>query len=152
MVSPGAALAVDTVLPGAGEDVSDYLTPEQCGDAVDAWSREYAELGYYGLPDTLSVEGYDMTSEDMMACALKSGNMSFWMIPFFVNNVLEFIIGLAGLIAVLMIMVGAYYYIAGGVTDDKEKGKTIIKYALGGFILVLVSWTLVNILLLFLTA
>ncbi len=50
-----------------------------------------------------------------------------------------------------MILVGAYYYIAGGISEDKEKGKTIIKYAIGGFVLVLASWTLVNVLLLFLT-
>jgi len=136
------------LLPGGGtDDFSQSWTAEQCGLAVDYWTSEYAKVGYSGLPETLG----GITADQMLCCALKSGHISFWMLPYFVNNVLNFIIGLAGLIAVAMIMVGAYYYIAGGVTDDKEKGKTIIKFALGGFILVLVSWTLVNVLLLALT-
>ena len=122
-----------------------------CALFVDAWTAEYAGGGYAILPDTLTVEGWEVTAEQMLSCALYSGNIHFWMLPYFVNNVLEFVIGLAGLIAVLMILVGAYYYIAGGISEDKEKGKTIIKYAIGGFVLVLASWTLVNVLLLFLT-
>ena len=146
-LSPLTTQAATTLLPDGGDAV-EGKTVEQCSVAVDVWTAAYAEKGYTGLPDEL--EG--LTKEQMMACALKSGNMAFWMLPFFINNVLEFIIALAGLIAVLMIIVGAYYYIAGGVTDDKEKGKTIIKYALGGFVLALSSWVLVNVLLLLLTA
>ena len=145
--SPIVANAANTLLPEGGETVKNK-TIEQCITAVNDWTAAYAEEGYTGLKD-----GYgDLSKEEMMACALKSGNMSFWMVPFFINNVLEFIIALAGLITVLMILIGAYYYIGGGVTDDKEKGKTIIKYALGGFVLVLSSWVLVNVLLLVLTA
>ncbi|MFT7183959.1 MAG: hypothetical protein ACI9QC_000285 [Oceanicoccus sp.] len=60
--------------------------------------------------------------------------------------------GIAGLLSVLMILVGAYYYIAGGISDDKEKGKTIIKFAIGGLILTSLAWILVNFLLLLITA
>ncbi len=90
--------------------------------------------------------------EAILGCALKSGNIQFWMVPYFVVFALEFVIDLAGLIVVLMILVGAYYYIAGGLTDDKEKGRTIITHAIGGFILVLCSWIIVNIILLALTS
>lgn len=90
--------------------------------------------------------------EAILGCALKTGEVQFWMIPYYVVFVMEFVIQLAGLIVVLMIMVGAYYYIAGGLTEDKEKGKTIITYAIGGFILTLSAWILVNILLLALTS
>ncbi len=146
-IFPFSAQAVTSLLPSGGDDV-DKMDAAACTTAVNTWTAAYAEDGYTGLED----EYESLTKEEMMACALKSGSMSFWMLPFFINYVLEFIVGLAGLLSVLMILVGAYYYIGGGVTDDKEKGKTIIKYALGGFVLVLSSWLLVNVLLLVLTA
>ncbi|MEK9160335.1 MAG: hypothetical protein AAB383_06440 [Patescibacteria group bacterium] len=90
--------------------------------------------------------------EAILGCALKTGEIQFWMVPYYVIFAIEFVIDLAGLILVLMIMVGAYYYIAGGLTDDKEKGRTIITHAIGGFVLVLSSWIIVNIILLALTS
>ena len=90
--------------------------------------------------------------EAILGCAMKTGNVQFWMIPYFIVFALEFIIELIGLIVVLMIVVGAYYYIAGGITEDKEKGKNIITHALGGFALALSAWIIVNIILLALTS
>jgi hypothetical protein len=90
--------------------------------------------------------------QDILGCAMKTGNVQFWMIPYFVVFALEFVIEVAGLLIVLMILVGAYYYVAGALTDDKEKGKTIITYAIIGFVVVLSSWALVNIILLALTS
>ncbi len=87
----------------------------------------------------------------MLACGLKSGNMHFWMVPYFVNYALEFVINVAGILVVLMIVVGGYFYIYGAVTEDKEKGKTIITYAIGGYVLVLTSWFIVNAVLLAVT-
>ena len=63
----------------------------------------------------------------------------------------EQIEGDRGLLAILMLIVGAYFYIAGGLTDDKEKGKTVIKYALGGLVLTTLSWIIINVILLALT-
>lgn len=91
-------------------------------------------------------------TETFLACGISSGNMSFWMIPYYIRYTLSFLIGIAGLLSVLMILVGAYYYIAGGISDDKEKGKTIIKFAIGGLILTSLAWILVNFLLLLITA
>lgn len=90
-------------------------------------------------------------SQELLGCALKTGQLKFWMIPYFVTFALEFIINVAGVLVVLMIVVGGYYYIYGAVTDDKEKGKTIIEYAIGGYALVLVSWFVVNAVLLAVT-
>lgn len=89
--------------------------------------------------------------ENILACAMRVGYIQFWMIPYFIAFALEFLIEVTGLLIVLMILIGAYYYIAGGVSEDKEKGKKIITYALGGFILALTSWIIVNLVLLFLT-
>lgn len=155
-LAPNANAAVG-ILPGGGETESgyvsaDWLTVDQCYFAVEIWDEQYATNGYNGLPSEMTIEGSDkMTSEEMLACALKSGNMSFWMVPYFVNYALEYAINVAGIIVVLMIVVGGYYYIYGAVTDDKEKGKTIITYAIGGYALVLVSWFIVNAVLLAVT-
>ena len=73
------------------------------------------------------------------------------MVPYFVNYALEFVINVAGILVVLMIVIGGYFYIYGAVSEDKDKGKTIITYAIGGYVLVLTSWFIVNALLLAVT-
>ncbi len=147
---PGV-FAASSVLPEVDESKWGTCVP---GDSN--WTKKdgWAEL-FNGDPDYIkaildTAEKSDI--EAILGCALKTGEIQFWMVPYYVIFALEFVIELAGLIVVLMIMVGAYYYIAGGLTDDKEKGKTIITYALGGFVLTLSSWILVNILLLALTS
>lgn len=113
----------------------------------------------HGNPDKLqgiiangqTSDGVEVDSAGLLGCAIERGEVKFWMMPYIVNHALEFVIALAGLFVLLMILIGAYYYIAGGVTEDKEKGKKIITYALGGYALLLSSWILVNILLLALT-
>lgn len=87
----------------------------------------------------------------ILGCAVKSGAIKFWMLPFFIKYILQWVINLAGLIAILMILVGAYYYIYGGITDDKTKGKNLILYALGGLILTSIAWFIVNVVLLAIT-
>lgn len=155
-LAPNANAAVG-ILPGGGEVESGYtdastLSANDCYNAVDQWDEQYSVSGYNGVKTEITTtDGKKLSSEEMLACALKSGNMSFWMVPYFVNYALEYAINVAGIIVVLMIVVGGYYYIYGAVTDDKEKGKTIITYAIGGYALVLVSWFIVNALLLAVT-
>ncbi len=167
LFSPQKTQAAIGILPGGaigstdGSVTADALTEAGCSVAVDQWDASYAENGYNGMPDTATFTIKDeesgsevqllINSEEMLACAIKSGNMHFWMVPYFVNYALEFVINVAGILVVLMIVVGGYYYIYGAVTDDKEKGKTIIMYAVGGYALVLVSWFIVNAVLLAVT-
>lgn len=143
--------AATGILPGGGEISASEMSSEECFALVEEWTVAYAESGYYGMPEDEAVGESSVSSDLMLACALKSGNMQFWMVPYFVNYALEFIITVAGVLVVLMIIVGGYFYIWGAVTDDKEKGKTIITYAIGGYILVLISWFIVNALLLLVT-
>lgn len=143
-----SVFAASSVLP----EVSDEYFECDPSNATD-WG--FWDALFNGDPDYIKaiLDGAEKSDiEAILGCALKSGEIQFWMVPYYVIFVMEFVIELAGLIVVLMIMVGAYYYIAGGLTDDKEKGKTIITYALGGFVLTLSSWILVNILLLALTS
>jgi hypothetical protein len=74
-----------------------------------------------------------------------------WMIPFFIKYLIQFAISIAGLVAVGAIIIGGYFYLFGGLVDDKEKGKRAIMYGLGGFVVVLLAWTIVNAVIALLT-
>jgi hypothetical protein len=91
-------------------------------------------------------------SPALLGCAIKTALFKFWMVPYLITYILTFIISLASLISILMIMVGAYFYIAGGLNEDKEKGKNTIKYAIMGLVLTVLSWSIINLLLLAFTA
>lgn len=135
------------------------LLPEATGDTYDVSQMTEAECvemlrafeGSEGGAKRYVTSGGEF-GDAILACAIKSGKIEFWMVPFFVKNALDFLIGLAGLIAVLMILLGAYFYIAGGLTDDAEKGKTIITYAILGLAVVAFAWLIVNVILLAITA
>jgi hypothetical protein len=135
-----------TLLPGnpIGAD-GNPMTEEQCRNALRSIVKD-PETGKMVLG-----AGEPVLTEFWLGCAIKSGRISFWMIPYFINYALDFALSLAGLISILMILVGAYYYISGSLSDDKETGKTIIQYALLGLVIALSSWSVINLLLLALT-
>lgn len=81
---------------------------------------------------------------DVLGCAIKTGRVSMWMIPFFVKYLIQFAISIAGLVAVGAIIIGGYFYLFSGLDNDKERGKKAIMYGLLGFIVVLLAWTIVN--------
>lgn len=92
-------------------------------------------------------EGADIqaTYLDILACAIRTGDIKLWMVPFFIRFFLEFIIGIAGLVAVGGVIYGGYLYLFAGLSDDKEKGKNAIKNGLLGLVLILTAWAIVNI-------
>lgn len=145
-VSVPAVHAATSILPSAGAD----------GASCDPTDAIFVEA-FNEVANTMDFKTYVADNGidkfgEFLGCALKMGYIRFWMIPYFVIFALQFILELAGLLAVLMVVVGGYYYVIGGVTDDKEKGKTIITHALGGLALVLTSWFIVNLVLVALTS
>lgn len=90
--------------------------------------------------------------ETALSCGIKTGRIDMWLIPYYLVRVIDFALLLAGLLSVLFIIIGGYHFIIGSYTDDKEKGKKTIMYALGGLVLCLLAYTLVNLLLLFVTS
>lgn len=136
-----------TLLP-SNENV-DKLSESECVEMIEM--VEYGEYGDQTLEEFVSTSSEEYVV-GWLGCAIKSGYIKFWMVPYFIKYILNWLIGLSGLIAVLMIIIGGYYYILGGVNDDKEKGKKIIQYALGGMVLATLSWIIVNIILLGITS
>ncbi len=73
-------------------------------------------------------------------------------IPCYATYLIEVLVYFAGGIAVLFVVIGGYQYMIGGITEDKEAGKKTLLYALGGFALAVLAWTIVNIVQVFLTS
>lgn len=80
----------------------------------------------------------------VLGCAIKTGKIKLYMMPFFVTYLIQFLLGIAGLIAVLFMVIGGYKYAVGGITEDKESGKKTILHALLGLIVALSAWIVVN--------
>lgn len=97
---------------------------------------------------------YEITSprDTAMSCGIKTGRIDLWLIPYYIVRVIDFGLLLSGILAVLFIVIGGYWFIVGSYTDEKEKGKKTIMYALLGLALSLLSYTLVNLILLFATS
>ncbi len=65
---------------------------------------------------------------------------------------IKFILGAAGITAIIGIMEGGYAYIFGTFTESKEKGKDRIKHTLIGFVLVILAWAIVDIVVVLVTS
>ncbi len=87
-----------------------------------------------------------------LTCGIKSGRIPLWLIPFYIVRVIDFLILFGGMIAVLFMVIGGYHMIIGSYSEEKEKGKNTIKYSLMGLVLSLLAYTIVNVVLLFLTS
>ncbi|MFA6588432.1 MAG: pilin [Patescibacteria group bacterium] len=60
-------------------------------------------------------------------------------------NVVSFVLGLLGLIAVVMILYGGFIWLTAGGNEDKVgSAKKIISSAIIGLIIVLLAWAIVN--------
>ena len=93
--------------------------------------------------DLLSTGNRNVT----LGCAIQTGRISFDMAPYFVTYITNFLLGLSGLICVLFIVIGGYWYVIGGLIEKKEEGKNTIKHALMGMGISLLAWTVVNVLI-----
>lgn len=86
-----------------------------------------------------------LDASDILACGIRTGSIRLWLVPYYIRYILEFVIGIAGLVAVGGIVYGGYLYLFAGVSDDKDKGKKAIMYGVVGMVLTLVAWAVVNI-------
>jgi hypothetical protein len=102
-------------------------------------------MGCYSVPGEI-LQGANVAEiHNILGCAIQHGLLELWMLPFIITELIQFLVALGGMIAMLFIVIGGYQYIIGGITDEKEKGKKTILYAITGFVVVLVSWIVINI-------
>lgn len=77
---------------------------------------------------------------------IKTGTCGLRDIPRFIQYFASYLVGIGGTISVIMMMVGGYQYIIGGVTEEqKNKGKKTITYAIIGLIISSLSWVIINV-------
>jgi len=88
---------------------------------------------------------------NVLGCAIKEGKVKLYMIPYFIQAILEFIIGISGIVSVAAIVYGGYFYLFAGVSEDKDTGKKAIQNGLIGMVISLMAWTVVNIVISLLT-
>ncbi len=150
-----------TVIPDTSRSVDQCLKMMLVVEAKPSEAKAYFidksvgfETGIPGLsfatsdnPKTDDVESDSFVGDpdDILACGIKTGHIKLWMIPYYIKNILEFVIALSGLVAVGGFVYGAYVYMFGGLIDEKEKGKKAIMYSIGGMVLTLIAWAVVNI-------
>ena len=62
-----------------------------------------------------------------------------------VIRIINWVLGLLGIIAVIMILIGGFQWMTAGGNEEKvEKAKKIISAAIVGLIIILLAWAIVN--------
>ncbi|MBT5016113.1 hypothetical protein HN748_00250 [Candidatus Peregrinibacteria bacterium] len=172
LLLPSAAMAQSTLLPGADgqledEGMSETISFDELGelwDALDVEDYQWFE-STYGITSACDYYFYEEYGDNfifvfkdksyfqdnvaqrntVLACAIQSGRVSLWMLPYFVSYIANFFIAIGGTISLLFVILGGFWYMVGGITDDKEKGKKTIYYALIGMVISLLAWIIVNV-------
>ena len=104
------------------------------------------------VPNTqIQCDTITASSEDIGA-KIHCGKVTLNDFPILVVYLIQWILTLAGGIAVIMIMVGGFQYMLGGVTDDKERGKKTLIYALGGLVVAFMAWWIVELIQVWITS
>lgn len=104
----------------------------KCLDAVDGRCLKYDE-------------NYEKELSAKLGRKIENGTIGLSDIPVFIVKIIDLVSKLAGSITVLMLMYAGLQYMMGVLTEDKEKAKTTIKYALIGLAVTFLSWLVVNI-------
>jgi hypothetical protein len=116
------------------------------GDTKINCKTELQKLEVEGKSPKEIFSTYDSDKKNnILACAIKTGKVHFWMIPFFIVYIIEFLIGIAGLLAIAFIVIGGYQFIISGATEKRDEAKNTIMNAVLGLILAIVAWVIVNI-------
>lgn len=110
------------------------VTPEH--DVVKAVRDKQSFVAY--------VNGDKAKLQAALGCAIKTGRIGLFMMPYFVTYLIQFLLQIAGLIAVLFVVYGGFQYVKGGVSEDKDSGKKTLTHALVGLVVSVSAWIIVN--------
>ncbi len=98
-------------------------------------------------PNEINSEG-----EIDFASKFRMGKFELYDLGTYARYLIETLIVFAGGIAILFIVIGGYKYMVGSISDDKEAGKKTIGYALAGFAIAVLAWTIINFVQVWLTS
>lgn len=76
---------------------------------------------------------------------LREGNIHADDIPGIISSAINFFMSIAGTIAVIFIIIGAYKILFGSLQQDKTKWKDTIIMALGWFALAALAWMIIKV-------
>lgn len=86
-------------------------------------------------------------SDTATEAALKTWDIHIDDIPVIIRGAIDFFMWIAGTIAVIFIIIGAYQILLGSLEQDKTKGKTTVVLALTWFAIASLSWFIVKFIL-----
>ena len=78
---------------------------------------------------------------------LRNGNIHVDDIPGVIKSAIDFFMGIAGTIAVIFVIIGAYKILFGSLQQDKTKWRDTIIMALSWFALAALSWMIIKIII-----
>lgn len=68
-------------------------------------------------------------------------------IPVAIKSAIDFFMWIAGTVAVIFVVIGAYKILFGSLQQDKTKWRDTIIMALGGFALAALSWMIIKVII-----
>ena len=79
-----------------------------------------------------------------LADRIRNGDIQLRHIPCFIKFITQTVVGVAGSLSVIFVMVGGYWYVLGK-DEQKDQAKKTITYALIGLAVSLLAWIIVDI-------
>lgn len=121
--APSVFAVASSVLPtNSGEYFGCDTNNESDMELFEAFMRERSVIESVGEGDSDT----QAMMNDFLACAVKLGQIKFWMIPYFVNYALEFLITVAGVLVVLMIIVEDTITFMGPLRKTRKRVKPLL--------------------------
>jgi hypothetical protein len=131
------AYAQFTILPSAGG-----MSMKDCTDLLAGNETSITSID---KNDNKTISNGSKSSDVILGCAIKTGRITLDMIPYFIQYFANFLLSISGLICVLFIVIGGYWYVFGGMMEQKDKGKKFIGNALKGMVVSILSWVIVTV-------
>lgn len=124
----------------------------ECKDKETKKLKEDVNAAFQGIEAFREAIKDGKNLDNLLGCAVKTGKIRLFMMPFFITYLVEFLLQIAGLIAVLFIVYGGFKYVTGGLIEDKESGKKAVIHAIIGLVVALSAWIVVNFIQMALTS